>query len=504
MEEMYKKVKEHLKEGDVTVKVFNVDKRVNSTMFKHEIWKEIAPKDCTLAYNVVWTQIHSCLKGSIEVVVKKEEDANGNVDYVPKFKHLTLDEYMDEDVFPYQRTKVTPPQRAEAYKIFENYQLYLHDKGLWDDSDKALYILKNSFLQQVIRREHVIKFNFSPESEGAFYYDRVYIDEVQDFTQAEILLFFLSAGMYSTLFMVGDTAQAVEEAVSFRFEEIRGLVYKVCNDDIPKPTKLHVNFRSHKGILNLAANVIERMKQAFGQSSELLSVDSGLLLGPKAAVFPYFKSLTNAHKNNHKSSQLFHDSKEMIKNLMEYKPNAFFLTPESNVEHLKEMTDNAGQVLSIVDSKGLEFMEVVIVDFFSSVPVSDREHWKRLFTLKPDEPLGDFPHPQIESQLKKLYVAITRARNRLVFIETGLFDVNGNGRAFDLVQAVWKSWSGIGTKDTPADSLPNFIENFAPDFSNAVIQQSDYELFASALNFIQRVLKIITNTLIITMLLIYY
>jgi ATP-dependent exoDNAse (exonuclease V) beta subunit len=169
------------------------------------------------------------------------------------------------------------------------------------------------------------------------------------------------------------------------------------------------------------------------------------------------------------------------------------LTPESNVEHLKEMTDNAGQVLSIVDSKGLEFMEVVIVDFFSSVPVSDREHWKRLFTLKPDEPLGDFPHPQIESQLKKLYVAITRARNRLVFIETGLFDVNGNGRAFELVQAVWKSWSGIGTKDTPADSLPNFIENFAPDFSNAVIQQSDYELFASALNFIQRVLKTNTN-----------
>jgi isochorismate hydrolase len=118
--------------------------------------------------------------------------------------------------------------------------------------------------------------------------------------------------------------------------------------------------------------------------------------------------------------------------------------------------------------------------------------------------LGDFPHPQIESQLKKLYVAITRARNRLVFIETGLFDPKGNGRAFDLVQAVWKSWSGIGTKDTPADSLPNFIENFAPDFSNAVIQQSDYELFASALNFIQRVLKINKNILIITMLPIYY
>jgi len=237
------------------------------------------------------------------------------------------------------------------------------------------------------------------------------------------------------------------------------------------------------------------MKRAFSQSSELLSVDSGLLLGPKAAVFPHFKRLTNAHKDKHKSNQLFDESKEMIKNLMEYKPNAFFLTPESNVERLKEMT--AGQVLSIVDSKGLEFMEVVIVDFFSSIPVSDREHWKRLFTLKPDEPLGDFPHPQIESQLKKLYVAITRARNRLVFIETGLVDVYENGRAFDLVQAVWKSWSGIGTRDAPADSLPSFIENFAPDFSNAVIQQSDYELFASALHFILRVFKL-------TVLLIYY
>ena len=395
-------------------------------------------------------------------------------------------------MFSFQRNKLTSSQRKEAHEIFKKYQAYLVNNGLWDDSDKALYILKSSCLQQVLRREHVIKFNFSPESEGAFYYDKVYIDEVQDFTQAEILLFFLSAGMYSTLFMVGDTAQAVEEAVSFRFEEIRGLVYKVCNKVIADPIKLDLNFRSHKGILNLAANVIEKMKLAFVPSSELLSVDSGLLLGPKAAVFPYFKSLTNAYKDKHMSNKLFHGSKDMIKKLMEYKPNAFFLTPESNVEHLKEMTENAGQVLSIVDSKGLEFMEVVIVDFFSSVPVSDRDHWKRLFTLKPDEPLGDFPYPQIESQLKKLYVAITRARNRLVFIETGLVDVNKDGRAFDLVQAAWKSWLGIGTRDK---SGPELIEKF--ELPAAIIQQTDYERLKNACNFIQRVTKINTNNLIL-------
>ena len=216
MDEMYRKVRDYIKQERNTIepKVFEEKQRVSSTRFKQEIWPEIKPSNCSLVPTTVWTQIHSFLKGSVEVIVKRQIDEKHNVEYVSNFKHLTLEEYLNEEVFPFERCRLTLPQRDEAHKLFSSYQQYLSDKNLWDDSDKALYILENSKLDDVLVHKHTINFNFTQmqNETSAFYYDKVYIDEVQDFTQAETLLFFLAAGMYSNLFMVGDTAQAVEEA----------------------------------------------------------------------------------------------------------------------------------------------------------------------------------------------------------------------------------------------------------------------------------------------------
>jgi superfamily I DNA/RNA helicase len=43
-------------------------------------------------------------------------------------------------------------------------------------------------------------------------YDKVYVDEVQDNTQAEVVLYFLAAGLdMKAPFFAGDPAQCVEE-----------------------------------------------------------------------------------------------------------------------------------------------------------------------------------------------------------------------------------------------------------------------------------------------------
>ena len=56
----------------------------------------------------------------------------------------------------------------------------------------------------------------------------MYIDEVQDSTEVEVVLFFLAAGMnFRRLYFAGDPAQAIVEGVDFRFEEIRSLVHKL-------------------------------------------------------------------------------------------------------------------------------------------------------------------------------------------------------------------------------------------------------------------------------------
>ena len=63
--------------------------------------------------------------------------------------------------------------------------------------------------------------------ESSLHYDRIYVDEVQDSTQAEISLFFLAAGLKTgSFFLSGDPAQAVVEGVDFRFEEVREVVHR--------------------------------------------------------------------------------------------------------------------------------------------------------------------------------------------------------------------------------------------------------------------------------------
>jgi hypothetical protein len=61
----------------------------------------------------------------------------------------------------------------------------------------------------------------------------------------------------------------------------------------------------------------------------------------------------------------------------------------------------------------------MILNFFSNIPHNDQKIWKKLLTANLDIDytlINNFP--QLESQLKVLYTAITRSCNRLVFVET--------------------------------------------------------------------------------------
>lgn len=52
---------------------------------------------------------------------------------------------------------------------------------------------------------------------GRVPFDRIYADEVQDATQAEVTLFLLACnGNVDGLFLAGDNAQAITHGVSFR------------------------------------------------------------------------------------------------------------------------------------------------------------------------------------------------------------------------------------------------------------------------------------------------
>jgi hypothetical protein len=75
------------------------------------------------------------------------------------------------------------------------------------------------------------------------------------------------------------------------------------------------------------------------------------------------------------------------------------------------------QVLGIREAKGLDFAEVVIVDFFRCLDERQQASWKQLLQASPCDGFCN-QHPEVETHLKLLYTAVTRSQRRLNFVET--------------------------------------------------------------------------------------
>jgi len=238
---------------------------------------------------------------------------------------------------------------------------------------------------------------------------------VQDITQAEIGLLFLATGReYDNLFLAGDPAQAVSQGVDFRFEEIRTLVYKMSGGKhkVERWEKLYRNFRSHEGILRVSNLILDSLHSAFPGAAVKLPFDLGLTVGPRPGLLQSsIEDLARLIKANERLRILTRDEHKakLCDELSAYAPDA------------------KNNVWGIVEAKGLEFNDCVVVDFFSTLPgQSLQKAWKNLM-LNPQSVAvtsrkgrgseSDLPLA-MELELKLFYTGITRACNRLFVIET--------------------------------------------------------------------------------------
>jgi hypothetical protein len=359
----------------VTDRLFHDHQRhVDYMKFKTQIYKATTGGLDAL---VVWSQIRSFIKGSIESV--KEGRPLAEQEYLK----------MGEN-----RCRLSKEQRQQAYASYLKYEECLSSEGMWDDCDRVSALLKKiQSADRDFRQEKLL-------------YDRVYVDEIQDYTQAEIAIFFLLCGK-GGLFLAGDTAQSVVEGVEFRFEEVRSVGHVLYAGDpryIPdKPVTVNLNFRSHSGILNTAAAVLERMFAFFPRSANRLSPDVGAFAGPRPGIF--------------------HDiSSQRLKELVSRIDGVVLLTHDDQVPTLQALVGTTTLVFGIRDSKGLEFPHVILVDFFSKLAEEHQKPWRELLTIR--ELQTDASSrvktavPEVETQLKLLYTAITRCSKRLFFAET--------------------------------------------------------------------------------------
>ena len=321
-------------EGEITYSTFN------TKMWNTLIKRAKVQDNKTLRPSLVWKEIKSFIKGTWQAVLN-EDGYLTEEEYVKKIGKKQAPDFADQD-------------RRQIYEMAQTYKELLNQNRENDECDRVR-TLCNRFLYLQGRDLLPIL--------GAV--DEIYVDEVQDFTQAEIALLTLSCRRPQNMFLTGDTAQAVTKGISFRFEDLRQLFLQLPLKTRlqPKPAyQLTENYRSHSGILKLAASIIEILEQRFSPYFDhKLPKDEGRFDGPKPIFLEKFKPSQMA---------------EVVQTPRKEGKRVEFGAYQAIIVRSGEARGNLpndlklGLCLTIFEAKGLEFQDVLLYNFFNDSEVT--------------------------------------------------------------------------------------------------------------------------------------
>ena len=361
--------------------------------FKVDYWPRFAQnltKD--LSVNLVFAEIMGVIKGSIF----------SRVSLAP----ISRDEYLTRSC-RMAPTFVSEAERLCVYNLFELYEKSKTERGEIDYVDRVVRVLKavrqDSSLHQLLRST----------------FDEIYIDEIQDQRCLDIVLFlnFLKDGR--GFHFAGDTAQAISQDSTFRFSDIKRLFHEHFVETSasskqrelaePQMFTLSKNYRSHQGILALASLVMGMIWKGFPETVDKLGPEVGTLSGPKPVLFLGCDVDILRTRNV--------GSTKLSERAADFGAEQVILVRDArSKKSLQEQVGDVALILTILDSKGMEFDDVILWNFFPDCP--DQAGVRNLNALKTDEDSFDaMKHGAMCSELKHLYVAVTRARSQLSIVE---------------------------------------------------------------------------------------
>nr|XP_043619914.1 uncharacterized protein LOC122591730 [Erigeron canadensis] len=310
---------------------------------------------------------------------------------------------------------LTKQKRESIYYLFQAYEKMKSERGEFDLGDLV------SDLHQRLRNGRY---------EGDII-DFVYIDEVQDLSMRQISLFkYICQNVDEGFIFAGDTAQTIARGIDFRFQDIRSLFYKefltgrVTGKQekalVSEVFQLKQNFRTHAGVLELAQSVIDILYCYFVHSIDILEPETCLISG-EAPV------LLESSDNENAIVTIFGGSGSGGEIVSFGADQVILVRDDCAKIEISEYVGKNALVLSILECKGLEFQDVLLYNFFGTSPLKDQ--WRVIYGYMKerdwlDEKLPQsFPtfsearHSVLCSELKQLYVAITRTRQRLWLCE---------------------------------------------------------------------------------------
>ncbi|KAJ1300871.1 hypothetical protein OPQ81_002509 [Rhizoctonia solani] len=245
----------------------------------------------------------------------------------------------------------------------------------------------------------------------------LYVDEVQDNLMVDIQLLSKLCTSVENTYWGGDTAQTIVAGSAFRIKELGAHLYKYNEPETqqhylrPYPPisqfQLTVNFRSHNGIVQCAASIVQKLYELFPNSLDKMEPETGRSSGSLPVIF------------TDSSSDIFLFEQFLLKsspssNMMFGAQQAILVRSEAVAEELHSTLSELCPIITIADSKGLEFEDILVYNFFSTseLPLDawDFVHGRPMKAHRSRRELS--PPPSLCSDLKLLYVALTRARKR--------------------------------------------------------------------------------------------
>ncbi|KAJ5757424.1 uncharacterized protein N7511_006118 [Penicillium nucicola] len=363
---------------------------IDFNVFKTEYWgclSGLAPSSCSP--ELLFAEIMGVIKGC-SLVAKR-------------LKVLQRTEYVSKNA------KMSPAFACEAdrekvYVAFERYEKQKRQREEIDELDRVTLLLKS------------LRNNTTIASQVQCCFEEIYVDEIQDLRCLDIVLLL---GCLSDA-RAGDTAQCISKDSVFRFPEVKDLFFdhyeitaKKLNQPLlarPVQFSLAKNYRSHQGILSFASWVMQLLWNGFPQTIDKLEPEIGETGGPKPIVFAGFDSSILSAKMIglvKLNDQVANFGAEQV----------IIVRDDLAKDRLQCQIGEIALVLTVLESKGMEFDDVLIYDFFGGSELSSS--YRCLYQIAASSRIQFDPqkHAALCSELKHLYVAVTRARRQLWFME---------------------------------------------------------------------------------------
>ncbi|KAG8698864.1 hypothetical protein FRC11_014127, partial [Ceratobasidium sp. 423] len=337
-------------------------------------------------------------------------------------RNLTMEEYLSE--LSHKKSPLLMDVRDRVYAIYEAYTKQCHRRYEIDNADR-------------------------------------FVDEVQDHLMSDVYLLQSLCSNLDGGYWCGDTAQTINVGSSFRIKDLKAFIYdSMISKRTSQPQRkaampfslfeLTVNFRSHGGIVRYAASLVELIYTLFPTSIDVMQ--------PESAKTPGLSPLMFVSRET--------DEAAFVHYLLDQKPieqatpfgaqQAIIVRSEATAQSLNRRLQKCCTVITLLETKGLEFDDILLYNFFeeSEAPASA---WSVILSLSVRNESGRVQFEKSEShiaaspvlcsELKQLYVAVTRARHRCWIWDSG--------ETIDAMKVLWEGLNLITISDS-LDSLSKF------------------------------------------------